>query len=170
MQMLPVASAQGYHDHNWGVWQGVTWEWGAARAGQYTLLYGRVHAEDSSATQRPLFVFLADSLGFLGLFRPKVITYSGERNVRVGTSTISAPSRATLVDFRGDDTLRVELVIEDASATDTRRAATGPGDPLAARGLRRPYFIQMKGVARLGGRIDGRILSGSGAGFFETYR
>jgi hypothetical protein len=28
--------AQAYHDHNWGVWRGVTWEWGAARAGAYT--------------------------------------------------------------------------------------------------------------------------------------
>ena len=28
--------AQAYHDHNWGVWRGVTWEWGAARAGTYT--------------------------------------------------------------------------------------------------------------------------------------
>jgi hypothetical protein len=36
------AGAQAYHDHNWGVWQGVTWEWGASRAGAYTLLYGRV--------------------------------------------------------------------------------------------------------------------------------
>src|SRR5262249_4693329 len=25
--------AQAYHDHNWGTWSGVSWEWGAARAG-----------------------------------------------------------------------------------------------------------------------------------------
>ena len=33
---------QSYHDHNWGVWRGVTWQWGAARAGSYTFVYGRV--------------------------------------------------------------------------------------------------------------------------------
>ncbi|MGH7621140.1 MAG: hypothetical protein ACREMU_02270, partial [Gemmatimonadaceae bacterium] len=32
--------AQSYHDHNWGVWHGVSWDWGATRAGAYTLLYG----------------------------------------------------------------------------------------------------------------------------------
>ena len=37
-----LENVQGYHDHNWGVWRGVSWEWGAARAGQYALLYGRV--------------------------------------------------------------------------------------------------------------------------------
>ena len=28
-------AAQAYHDHNWGVWRGVTWDWGASRAGPY---------------------------------------------------------------------------------------------------------------------------------------
>ena len=165
-----VVSAQAYHDHNWGVWQGVTWEWGAARAGHYTLLYGRVHAEDSSATQRPLFVFLADSVGFLGLFRPTAIDYGGDRGVSVGGAIVPTPTSARMLDIRGEDTLRIELQMEDAAATDTRRRATGPGDPLASRGLRRPYFIQMKGIARLSGRVNGVPLAGSGGGFFETYR
>jgi hypothetical protein len=165
-----LASVQAYHDHNWGVWNRVTWEWGASRAGPYTLLYGRVHAEDTSAVQPPLFVFLADSLGFLGLFRPKTIEYSGERQVRVGGATVLVPARGSMFDIRGDDTVRIDLEIEDAAATDTRRATTGPGDPLAARGLRRPYFVQMKGVARLSGRVNGVPIAGSGSGFFETYR
>ena len=58
--------AQSYHDHNWGVWRGVTWEWGAARAGEYTLLYGRVQPADSAVASQPLFVYVVDSLGFLG--------------------------------------------------------------------------------------------------------
>ena len=58
--------AQSYHDHNWGVWRGVTWEWGAARAGQYTVLYGRVQPSDSTVASQPLFVYVVDSLGFLG--------------------------------------------------------------------------------------------------------
>jgi hypothetical protein len=161
---------QAYHDHNWGAWKGVTWEWGAARAGSYTLLYGRVHAEDSAATARPLFVFLSDSLGFLGLFRPRSIDYSGERVVSVNGRPVVTPTRAHMLDIRGDDTVRIDLEMEDASATDTRRGASAPGDPLAARGLARPYFVQMKGVARLTGRIDGRVVSGEGSGFFETYR
>jgi hypothetical protein len=31
-------AAQGYHDHNWGVWRDVEWEWGSARLGEYSVL------------------------------------------------------------------------------------------------------------------------------------
>ena len=56
-------AVQAYHDHNWGVWRGVTWEWGAARAGEYTLLYGRIEPPDSVSAAQPLFVYLVDSRG-----------------------------------------------------------------------------------------------------------
>ncbi|HEX8945979.1 MAG TPA: hypothetical protein VF785_22760 [Gemmatimonadaceae bacterium] len=162
--------AQSYHDHNWGVWRGVTWEWGAARAGAFTLLYGRVQPEDSTAASQPLFVYLVDSLGFRALFRPRAIQYEDARIIRVGRETIHVPSRATMVDVRGDDTLRVDLTIEDATATDTRRPAVERGETLAGRKLEKPYFIQMKGVMRIAGRVSGQPISGEGAGFFETYR
>ena len=86
------------------------------------------------------------------------------------------PSRAVMADVRGDDTLRVELEIEDAIGTDTRAGPAGAaraeerGDPSAVRALARPYFIQMKGTARLTGRVGGQAIAGQGAGFFETYR
>ena len=35
---------------------------------------------------------------------------------------------------------------------------------------RTPYFVQMQGLARLSGRIGGRVVQGEGRGFFETYR
>jgi hypothetical protein len=162
--------AQAYHDHNWGVWRGVTWEWGAARAGQYTFLYGRVEPPDSVATAQPLFVYLVDSSGFLALFRPRRIEYTDGRTTNVAGVAIHTPSTAELVDVRGDDTLRITLAIDDASASDTRGAMVERGESLAARRLARPYFVQMKGTATISGRIRGTPLTGSGAGFFETYR
>jgi hypothetical protein len=39
-----------------------------------------------------------------------------------------------------------------------------------ARRIARPYFVQMKGKARLEGRISGRSIRAEGYGFFETYR
>jgi hypothetical protein len=162
--------AQGYHDHNWGVWRGVTWEWGASRAGPYTLLYGRVQPADSAAATQPLFVYVVDSLGFVALFRPKTIAYVDARTVRVGGETIKVPSTGTMFDARGDDTLRVDLAIEDATATDTRTPAVERGDALASRKLGKPFFVQMKGTMRISGRVAGHAISGAGAGFFETYR
>jgi hypothetical protein len=162
--------AQAYHDHNWGTWRGVTWEWGASRAGAYTLLYGRVQASDS-ATRQPLFVYLVDSLGFVGLFRPADVHYVDGRTVRASTgATIHVPSTATMIDARGDDSLRIDLTIEDATATDTRGPGAERGDALASRKLARPYFVQMKGLMRLSGRVGGRPIGGEGSGFFETYR
>ena len=163
-------AAQAYHDHNWGVWRGVTWQWGAARAGAYTFLYGRVEPADSVASAPPLVVYLVDSTGFLALFRPREITYVDGRSTRVNGVTIRTPSRAEMVDVRGDDTLRIVLSIEDATATDTRDSAVERGEGLAGRALDRPYFVQMKGTATITGRIRGTPLAGSGAGFFETYR
>ena len=155
-------SAQAYHDHNWGVWRGVTWDWGASRAGDYTLLYGRVIAPDSRREQ-PLFVYLVDSLGFRALMRPATITYEDGRTTMVGGRELRVPSRAVFADVRGADTLRVELSIEDAIATETRQSAGMPQ-------FGGPYFIQMKGIMRLSGRIGGGKISGTGTGFFETYR
>ena len=161
---------QAYHDHNWGVWRGVTWEWGAARAGPYTFLYGRVEPPDSVASSQPLFVYLVDSSGFLALFRPRRIDYTDARTTVVHGVAVRTPSTAQMVDVRGEDTLRITLAIEDASASDTRAGMAERGDALAARRLLRPYFVQMKGTATIAGRIRGTPLAGSGAGFFETYR
>ena len=161
---------QAYHDHNWGVWRGVSWEWGAARAGSYTLLYGRVQPPDSATSETPLFVYLVDSLGFQTLFRPRRIDYTDGRTIRVDGRELRVPSRAVFADARGTDTLRVELEIEDAVGTNTSRPQAERGETQAARALARPYFIQMKGLARVSGRIDGVPISGTGSGFFETYR
>ncbi|HEX2778065.1 MAG TPA: hypothetical protein VHM30_01125 [Gemmatimonadaceae bacterium] len=157
--------AQAYHDHNWGTWAGVTWEWGAARAGDLTFLYGRV---DTPGSERgALFLYLVDSLGFRALFRPARIDYDDARTIMVDGRRVRVPARATMADVRGDDTLRVELEIDDAIGTDMRRGAERGGRGAA---MALPYFIQMKGVARVSGRVGGRPLGGTGSGFFETYR
>jgi hypothetical protein len=162
--------AQAYHDHNWGVWRGVTWQWGAARAGDYTFLYGRVESVDSTTTTPSLVVYLVDRQGFLALFRPRDIRYVDGRSTRVGGVTVRTPSTAEMVDVRGSDTLRIALAIEDATATDTRTPDVERGDGLSSRAIPRPYFVQMKGTATISGRIRGTPLAGRGAGFFETYR
>ena len=162
--------AQSYHDHNWGVWSGVTWEWGAARAGSYTILYGRVNPPDRLDASAPLFLFLVDSLGFRSLYRPARITYEDARTIMVGGRSVRVPARAVLADARGDDTLRVELEIEDAAGTDMRQSAVARGEAGASVFNATPYFIQMKGIARISGRVGGQPIQGEGRGFFETYR
>jgi len=164
--------AQSYHDHNWGGWRGVTWEWGATRAGSFTLLYGRVAPEDSTTGTAPLFVYLTDSTGFLALFRPTAMRYDDARIVPTSDGPLKVPARAELFDARDGDTLRLQLVIDDAVASDTRLsiAERGDGSADARRALMRPWFVQLAGEAVITGRVRGVPLSGRGRGFFETYR
>lgn len=156
-------AAQSYHDHNWGVWRDVTWEWGSARVGAYSLLYGRVQRGGADAVDEPLFLYLVDSLGFAGVFRPREITYEDGRQAVVNGRRVNVPARGLLMDVRGADTLRLELEVEDATATPMR--ARRPGEQVSARA-----FIQMKGRAHLSGRLDGRAIDERGRGFFETWR
>ncbi len=167
-QCETFAGAQAYHDHNWGTWQGVTWDWGAARAGSYTILYGRVRAPEAARSgDPPLFVYVVDSLGFRAVFRPKQITYD---DTRVVQGPGRGPATARLLEVRGRDTLDLRLEIDDAVASDTRVGLADRGEGEYARQLSTPWFIQMKGRARLAGRVAGTALSGEGIGFFETYR
>lgn len=158
------AAAQAYHDHNWGVWRDVEWEWGAARAGEFTFLYGRVLRGGGDDVAEPLFLYLVDSLGFRAILRPRDIAYEDARTVRIGGREVHVPARAVMTDARGSDTLRVELEIEDAVGSDVR------AEGRFRRAGARPYFIQMKGLARVSGRLGGARIAGEGTGFFETYR
>jgi hypothetical protein len=162
--------ARAYHDHNWGVWRGVTWEWGAARAGNIGLLYGRVQPPDSLDTESPLFVYVTDSLGFVALFRPRAIAYEDARSVMVGGRAVRVPASGVMEDVRGADTLRLELFVDDAAATDTRAGLVDRGESALARQLARPYFVQLQGRIRLTMRVRGVRTEANGTGFFETYR
>ena len=84
----------------------------------------------------PVLVYLVDSLGFRAVFRPKAISYDDGRTATGdGDATSRVPSRAVLFDVRdGDDTLRIELSIEDAIATDTPPSNLNGKSELKERG------------------------------------
>ena len=162
--------ARAYHDHNWGVWRGVTWEWGAARAGTVAMLFGRVQPPDELQSDAPLFVYVTDSLGFVSLFRPRAVAYTDNSMLRVDGVSIAVPSYGVLEDVRDGDSLRVELFVDDAVATDTRAGLIDRGESAAARALARPWFVQMQGRVRLRMTVRGVRYEHEGTGFFETYR
>jgi hypothetical protein len=151
-----------YHDHNWGIWRDVTWEWGAARGNDLSLLYGGVYQPGSSAgpdgveSRTPFFLTLVDSLGIKQVLRFGRIGYLGLRHAS-GASGAKSPRRFTILASRGSDTLRLETRVVDALATSMR-----------APGFRR-LFLQMRGRFVLSGRVLGEVVADSGAGFFETY-
>lgn len=151
-----------YHDHNWGVWRNVTWEWGAARGKRLGVLYGGVYGPErpgdssSSAIRSPFFLTVVDSLGVKQVLRFSRISYRGARRA-AGVRRASSPEEFSLVAARESDTLRLDVRVVDALATEMRTS-----------GFRR-VFLQMRGRFAVGGKLLGETVADSGMGFFETY-
>jgi hypothetical protein len=149
-----VRDAPAYHDHNWGIWRAVTWEWGAATGRDLSLLYGGVYAADR--TTSPFFLALVDSLGVRRVLRFRRIEYEGTRPAD-GVHGVSAPARFALVSTWESDTVTLRVGVAHALATD-----------MSAGSFRRT-FLQMRGAFALVGRVGGSPVSDEGEGFFETY-
>jgi hypothetical protein len=146
-------AAPAYHDHNWGVWRAVTWEWGTATGRHYNLLYGGVYG---STSRTPFFLALVDSLGVKQVLRFTDIRYEGGRPL-AGAASATAPGRFTLVATHEEDSVGLSVGVVDALGTN-----------MAAGDFRR-VFLQMRGSFVLSGRVGGQTVADSGMGFFETY-
>jgi hypothetical protein len=151
-----VDAVPAYHDHNWGVWESVTWEWGAARGRELSLLYGGVYGPGGGTGAAPFFLTVIDSLGVRQVLRFSSVRYEGARAAE-GAPGRPAPERFSLVAARGGDSVRLRGVVEDAAAT-----------RMGAGGFSR-YFLQLRARFTLEGRIAGTAVADSGRGFFETY-
>ena len=150
-----VVRAAGYHDHNWGVWRAVTWEWGVAHGAALDVLYGGVRTADSAAGGAPFFLAAVDSMGIRQVLRFREIRYTGAGPA--AAPGIRAPANFLLSAARETDTVRLRVGVEDAL-----------GSVSAAADFRR-YFLQMRGRFTLEGRLAGEMVRDSGSGFFETY-
>jgi hypothetical protein len=151
-----VRDAPAYHDHNWGVWQDVTWEWGAARGATVAVLYGGVHTGRADAGSAPLFFTVVDSLGVRQVLRFRNVRYEGARPVAEAPG-VRAPARLGLLAARDADTVRLNVAVTDVHAS-----------PASGRSSGR-YFLQLRGRFTLAGRVGGTAVADSGTGFFETY-
>jgi hypothetical protein len=152
-----VVDAPAYHDHNWGVWRDVSWEWGAASGPSLSFLYGDVNTPDESAAGEPFFFSLVDSLGIRQVLRARKIDYVGSRPVSNGAG-VAAPTSFNFLAARDRDTIRVSVQVQEAVATQ-----------MSSSTFHR-FFIQMRGAFSLSGSIGGSQVQEKGEGFFETWR
>jgi hypothetical protein len=145
-----------YHDHNWGSWRAVTWEWGSGRSDRHALLYGGVIGAGQSGGGVPFFLGLDDSLGLQQIYRFDAVEQMGTRPV-AGVPGVVAPDSLRITGTRRDDTLRVVVRIVDVTAS--RSMIAGPDR----------VFLQMRGAWRAAGTAAGAMITDSGTGFFETW-
>lgn len=153
--------APAYHDHNWGIWRSVSWDWGAARGRDLSVLYGAVYAPDDTLFSGPagsprIFVAVVDSLGVRQILRARRVEYAG-RHPESERYGVNAPAALRFVATREEDTIVVSARVVDFHATRMTQAGAGRS------------FLQMRGEFRVDGAISGERVRDEGTGFFETY-
>jgi hypothetical protein len=144
----------GYHDHNWGFWKGVSWQWGQAQQGDLSLIFGRVRppADAADPDRIPGFVGALGPDGPLGYATN--VTIDETNDARGQPKTIAVAGQSRLLD--------VHLTF-DVGSTVTTRTAQGP----FAGALN---FLQMRGQYTVTGHAGDRAINFSAPGSAETFR
>ena len=147
-------NATGYHDHNWGFWKDVRWQWGQVSGNDLSFIYGRVFPpEDVAAADRiPGFLGVLDASGLVGVATNVTITeHRPEGGAQVAPSSIEVTARGGGLDvrlnFATDRTVRTAL------------SMTGGAND----------FLQLGGTYRVEGRAAGRRVDFTARGAAETF-
>jgi hypothetical protein len=156
--IVEFRQAQGYHDHNWGFWQGVTWQWGQVAGPDVSLVYGRVLPPPDAADPRrmPGFLIALGPDGPLGY----------ATNVRIEESDdagLGYPASISVQAGGGNLSLAMELSVEDAVRTRFQ------GGPLGDRQSDLEFY-QLRALFRVSGSVGARRIDFSGHGAAETFR
>ena len=154
-ERISFAGGSGYHDHNWGFWEGVSWQWGQVQQDDLSVLYGRVFPPPEAADP-------ARVQGFVGVLGPDGPLAYGINVTITETNDERGQPRTVLVSARGLD-LDLELAFEVESSVTTRTAGSGP----LGSGL---DFVQLRGNYEVTGRAGGRTLNFTAPGSAETFR
>ena len=144
----------GYHDHNWGFWRGVSWQWGQAQQGDLSLIYGRVFPPREAADPEriPGFVGALGPDGPLGFATNVTIAEVNDAQGRPRTISVAARSRLLDIHMRFD-----------VGSMVTTRMAQGT----LSNGLN---FLQMRGQYTVTGQAGDRAIDFTAPGSAETFR
>ena len=152
-EVVDLDGGTGYHDHNWGFWDGVTWQWGQVAGDGLSFVYGRVRPPEDAADPDRLPGFMI----VLGPDRP--LGFSANVRIREQNDTVEDHPRTITVSAR-EPALDVRMTITIDEATRTR-LDRGTGDL---------EFLQMRGTYRVEGRVGDREIDFTAEGAAETFR
>ena len=153
---LAFENAAGYHDHNWGFWRGVRWQWGQVAHGEVSILYGRVFppADVADPDRVPGFLGVLGPDGPIGFSTNVSIDESGKTPGQPESIIVKARSRG----------VDVSLTIAVDRLTRTAMAMTQPGAGPALD------FLQLGGDYTVAGKVGERALNFKARGAAETFR
>lgn len=143
----------GYHDHNWGFWQGVSWRWGQVQHEGLSYVYGRVIPPADAADPERLPGFLVA----LGPDGP--VGYATQVTIEeTNAAGSNRPSHIVVTGRARDLDLRMDIEVE--------RAIVNRGGALAVG----PDFLQMRAQYHVTGTAGGETVSFTAPGAAETFR
>ncbi len=155
-ERIAVRDGTGYHDHNWGFWKGVRWQWGQVAHEDLSFIYGRIFPPPDVADPDHVPGFL----GVLGAKGP--VGFSTAVTVEESADAHGLPQRVE-VHARGQS-LDLTLVFSADRLARTAMPMTGgaAGTPVD--------FLQLGGAYRVTGRVGERTLDFTARGAAETFR
>lgn len=139
----------GYHDHNWGFWQGVTWQWGQVAGDDLAFVYGRVRPPPEAADPARVPGLLA----VIGRDGP--LAFASGIRIEEDERPGAGRPEAIRVHAEGSDlALDLELAVANVIRT------AGP----------QASFFQLRGAYRVRGTVAGRTVDFTAPGSAETFR
>jgi len=143
----------GYHDHNWGFWEGVSWRWGQVQHEGLSYVYGRViPPPDAADPERlPGFLVALGPDGPVGYATDVTIRETDEPGTR-------RPTRIVVTGKARDLNLTMDIDVE--SAIVNRRGVLSAG----------PDFLQLRARYHVTGRAGGQPIDFTAPGAAETFR
>ena len=152
---LSLDGGTGYHDHNWGHWAGVSWQWGQVQGDDLSFVYGRVYPPSEAADQ-------ARVPGFLMVIGPDgPIGYATRLSIDEEDDPETGEPRRVVVESQGYSVaLRLEVDVENVAMTSLDRAGFGTGLD----------FYQLRARFHVVGRVGDRPIDFTASGSAETFR
>lgn len=160
-------NATGYHDHNWGVWQAVTWEWGTASSPEFALLAGLVR-HPSLRTEEMLVTLHAVAggrAGVLGILRATAPILSDWRAAPPEGPQAAPVPRGRVASLRVPGRLRYRAANDAGDRLDVEVT----GDDVVATPIGPRVFLQIHGRYTVEGIVGGRPVKFAAKGFAETF-
>jgi hypothetical protein len=153
-ETIALDGATGYHDHNWGFWRDVRWQWGQVADGDLSLVYGRVFPPPDVADpdRMPGFLGVLDRQGLIGVATNVTIVEDREGGSAGAPDTVNVTARGNAIDLR--------LAFSVDRSIRTGLAMTGGAND----------FLQLGGTYRVEGRAGGRTIKFTARGAAETFR
>ena len=155
-EQIAVRDASGYHDHNWGFWKGVRWQWGQVAHDDLSFIYGRIFppADVADPDRVPGFLGVLGAKGPLGFSTAVSVEETGDEH--------GQPQRMA-VHARGQ-TIDIDLVftVDRSVRTAMPMTAAATGSPVD--------FLQLGGEYRVTGKVGDRALDFTARGAAETFR